>query len=343
MLIDKILEIISDENFTQAARLERIRRMLNDDSALAGSDIQPKGLKDLWIEGEISEDNPFNSQAILSGFGDLDRLTGGFLPGELVIVGGRPSMGKTQLLVNMALTIAKTYPVLYFTYDLSKYMLCSRMVSALTKVPINKMFTGTLTADEEGRIKKLQHTLDVYKLFIEGEGINQLEAVRNQIVQFVKQENIKVVVLDYIQLLSANLRKANRYMEIGHISRELKILAQKHKLVIIVASQLNRSVESRYGNKQPQLIDLSESGALEQDADKVIFIYRPEYYGFDVDEFGGRTDRVIELIVAKNRLGTHGTAKLIRDDGFTFFTDFEERTKQFRINPKSNNELNDPF
>jgi replicative DNA helicase len=127
-------------------------------------------------------------------------------------------------------------------------------------------------------------------------------------------------------------------MQVGHLCRELKKLAQELKIVIVVASQLNRSVEMRYG-KRPVLSDLRDSGSIEQDADKVLFIYRPEYYGIEEDDYGITTSNTVELILAKNRIGKTGTVQLLRDEGFTFFESYDARTAKFLIDPRRRQDL----
>lgn len=213
---------------------------------------------------------------ISTGFGTIDSLLGGFRLGEYIIIGGRPAMGKTQLLVNLAVQIsAKQIPVLYFTIDLSNAMLTNRFLSSISEVPLKTMVTGKLSDADKNKILLAGEELGQQPIFIND--------MSQSSVEFLKGEAIST-------------------------------------------SQLSRAVESRPGSaKRPMLSDLRDSGAIEQDADQVIFIYRPEYYGITDDWEGNNLEGMVELIVAKNRNGETGIITLKRDENFINYKDFEVR------------------
>ncbi|MCY7362253.1 MAG: DnaB-like helicase C-terminal domain-containing protein [Ignavibacteria bacterium] len=159
----------------------------------------------------------------------------------------------------------------------------------------------------------------------------------------MEENGVKVIILDYLQMMGLNKYRNSRDLEVGYITRELKNIARDNNVCVIISSQLSRAVETRGGDKRPQLSDLAESGAIEQNADKVIFLYRSEYYGFDRDRDNIPVAGVAELIIAKNRIGRSGVVKLMRDLNFTTFKNFDERTIEFEFSEIRLNEIEHPF
>jgi replicative DNA helicase len=303
-----------------------------------------RSISDLYSEsiGLLEKENVFY-KVIRSGFIALDRLIGGFAQGELVVIGGRPAAGKTQLLVNLACNISGTSPVLYFTYDLSDFMLTSRIMSCLSGLGTDKILQHHLSKEEKEKLVSLEKQMNTMKIYINDSYNNSISAFRSYCHEQINSNGVKVIIVDYLQMMSSNRYRHNRELEISHISRELKNIAKDYNVCVIASSQLSRAVELRSGSKRPQLSDLRESGAIEQDADKVIFVHRPEMYGLDVDDEGNSTAGVVGLIVSKNRNGRLGDAHLMRDPDFTSFSDFETFKTEFAFSPDRLKEFERPF
>lgn len=280
-----------------------------------------------------------NNNTIKSGFADFDKTYGGFGLGEFVVIGGRPAMGKRQLLVNLSLNISQTIPVLYFTFDLSEFLLTSRFLSSVSGIPASKILQHDLTDEEKNKLSLVESQLSKHKLFINDSYNNSLTAFKAHCQKQIEENGVKVIFVDYLQMMSSNKYRNSRELEISYISRELKNIAKDFNVCVIATSQLSRAVESRGGSKHPQLSDLRESGAIEQDADKVIFIYRPEYYGFECDEEGNNTAGLAEIILAKNRNGSLGSIKLLRDNYFTNFRNFDTYKNDFSFSQNRLDEM----
>lgn len=280
---------------------------------------------------------------IKTGFTDFDRMFGGLGLGEFVVIGGRPSMGKTQLLVNLSLNISSTTPVLYFTFDLSELLLTSRFISSLSGIAVNKILQQELTDEQRNLLVTNSQEIGNYKIFVNDSCNNSFSAMKAICQKHIQENGVKVIIVDYLQMMSSNKYRNNRELEISYISRELKNIAKDFNVCVIATSQLSRAVESRILSKHPQLSDLRESGAIEQDADKVIFIYRPEYYGLDCDGAGNSTAGLTELILAKNRNGGLGIVKLLHDANFTNYRDFDGFKKEFTFSKSRLNEIEEPF
>lgn len=247
----------------------------------------------------------YSKNVIATGFHDLDNLLGGgFNLGEFVVIGARPAMGKTSFLINLAFHISRKFPVLYFSLEMSNSQIIKRLITSIAEIESNKLHSGTLSAEECEKTENKLRLLQKMPLFFQDSSNKSIAAIRAHCEQQIRNNGIRVIMIDCLQQLSSPPhRRQYRELEVAHICRELKNIAKELNVCIIGLSQLNRSVECRGGNKRPQLFDLRESGAIEQDADKVLFIHRPEYYGLAIDEFGNSTKDVAEIIVAKNRIG----------------------------------------
>ncbi len=249
-------------------------------------------------EGSIS--------GIPSGFHKLDHLTSGWQPSDLIILAARPGMGKTAFVLSLARNIAVDYSrsVALFSLEMSAVQLVTRLISSETEISGDKLRKGNLTTAEWAQLNERISALNDAKIFIDDTPALTIFELRAKSRRLKSQHDIQMIVIDYLQLMSAGADKGNREQEISSISRSLKALAKELNVPIITLSQLNRSVETRGGTKRPQLSDLRESGAIEQDADMVCFLYRPEYYNITQNEDGieyqpGHT----ELIIAKHRNG----------------------------------------
>jgi len=256
---------------------------------------------------EIS--NKEGLSGIPSGFNKLDKLTSGWQPSDLIIVAARPGMGKTALTLTMARNIAvnSNIPVAFFSLEMSSVQLITRLISSETGLSSEKLRTGKLEKHEWEQLNVKVKTLEKAPLFIDDTPSLSIFDLRAKARRLASQYGIKLIVIDYLQLMTAggSQKGGNREQEISTISRNLKALAKELSVPVIALSQLSRAVETRGGSKRPLLSDLRESGAIEQDADIVSFIYRPEYYKIEEwdDDERSPTEGQGEFIVAKHRNG----------------------------------------
>lgn len=265
------------------------------------------------IEKLSKQDNQITGVA--SGFDELDRMTAGWQPSDLIIVAARPGMGKTSFTLSLARNAAVLgkKPVAFFSLEMSNLQLVNRLISAETELESEKLRKGSLKSHEWQQLINKVGALSEAPIFIDDTpGINIFE-LRAKCRRLKMQHDIQLIIIDYLQLMSGSSgdnRNSNREQEISTISRSLKSIAKELSVPIIALSQLNRSVETRGGDKRPQLSDLRESGAIEQDADMVTFIYRPEYYQIMQDAEGNSTEGIAEIILAKHRNGALATVPL---------------------------------
>jgi replicative DNA helicase len=254
-----------------------------------------------------------------TGFSDLDSMTSGLQPGDLVIVAGRPSMGKTSFAMNIAeyVAVEKKLPVAIFSMEMPGEQLAMRMLSSLGRINSNKIRTGRLGDEDWPRLNSAVGLLDKAPMFVDDSaGLNSLD-LRSRARRIARENNeLGMIVVDYLQLMQASESNENRATEISGITRSLKILAKELNVPVVALSQLNRSLEQR-PNKRPVMSDLRESGAIEQDADVIFFIYRDEVYNEDTEQKG-----IAEVIIGKQRNGPIGTAKLTFRGEFTRFENF---------------------
>jgi len=256
---------------------------------------------------EIS--NKEGLSGIPTGFDKLDKLTSGWQPSDLIIVAARPGMGKTALTLTMARNIAVDFnhPVAFFSLEMSSVQLITRLISSETGLSSEKLRTGKLEKHEWEQLNVKVKTLEKAPLYIDDTPSLSIFDLRAKARRLASQYGIKMIMIDYLQLMTAggSQKGGNREQEISMISRNLKALAKELNVPVIALSQLSRAVETRGGSKRPLLSDLRESGAIEQDADIVSFIYRPEYYKIDEwdDEERSPTEGQGEFIVAKHRNG----------------------------------------
>ena len=256
---------------------------------------------------EIS--NKEGLSGIPSGFTKVDQLTSGWQESDLIIVAARPGMGKTALTLSMARNIAvnQDIPVAFFSLEMSSVQLITRLISSETGLSSEKLRTGKLEKHEWEQLNVKVKTLEKAPLFIDDPPSLSIFDLRAKARRLSSQYGIKMIIIDYLQLMTAggSQKGGNREQEISTISRNLKALAKELSVPVIALSQLSRAVETRGGSKRPLLSDLRESGAIEQDADIVSFIYRPEYYKIEEwdDDDRSPTEGQAEFIVAKHRNG----------------------------------------
>lgn len=257
-----------------------------------------------------------------TGFADLDRMTCGLQPSDLIIIAGRPSMGKTAFALNIAEHAAcqKKICTAVFSLEMNKEQLVQRMLCGLGKVDASKLRGGFLNQNDWTNLHRAADKLSQSPLFIDDTPALSVLEMRAKARRLKKEHNLGMIMVDYLQLMRASSRSESREREISEISRSLKALAKELHVPVIALSQLNRSVETRpEKHKRPQMSDLRESGAIEQDADVIAFIYRDEVYNKDTAEPG-----VAEIIIGKQRNGPIGTVKLAFLRQHTRFENYKE-------------------
>ncbi len=247
-----------------------------------------------------------------TGFTKLDELTSGFQPGELVIVAGRPSMGKTAFCLNVARNAAveAKVPVAFFSLEMSNQQLAMRLLCAEARVDAHGVRTGHLADHEWQKLSMCVGNLAEAPIYIDDSSTMGTLELRAKARRLKKEKGVGMVMIDYLQLMQGPRNSESRQQEISSITRSLKALAKEIDLPVIVLSQLSRAVEVRGGERKPLLSDLRESGAIEQDADVVLFIYRSEFYGKAMDDQGQSVEGKAEVIIGKQRNGPVGTVHL---------------------------------
>jgi replicative DNA helicase len=267
---------------------------------------------------------------LATGFHDLDKITSGWQNSDLVIIAARPAMGKTAFVLSMAKNMALDYqtPVAVFSLEMSNVQLVNRLIVNACEIPGEKIKSGQLTGVEWEQLLHRVKTLYDIPLYIDDTPSLSVFELRTKARRLVREHGVKMIIIDYLQLMNASgMQFGSREQEVSTISRSLKGLAKELNIPIIALSQLNRSVESRQGDgKRPQLSDLRESGAIEQDADMVCFIHRPEYYKITEDESGNDLRGLAEIIIAKHRNGAVGDVRLRFKGEFARFQNLDDDT-----------------
>ena len=271
-------------------------------------------------------------KGLASGFDKLDAATNGWQNGNLIVVAGRPAMGKTAFALSLAKNIAvdQNRPMAFFSLEMSDVQLANRLMSNACQIDGKKLLSGQLDQEDWKRLDKNLAVLIEAPLYIDDTESLSVMELRTKARRLVKEHHVELIMIDYLQLMTASgMRYNNRQEEVSIISRSLKGLAKELNIPVLALSQLNRGVESREGaeGKRPQLSDLRESGAIEQDADMVVFLHRPEYYGLLQSSDGFIDYRgKAEVIISKHRKGATG---IVMMDFMGEFTRF--------LNPEDNN------
>ena len=272
-------------------------------SVQSSKDLLAKAL--MQIEEASKNTSAFNG--VPSGFMAIDRVTLGWQLSDLIIVAARPSMGKTAFVLSMARNMAVDHerPVAFFSLEMSSVQLMMRLIIAETGIPGNDIKSGRLTPEQWRHLESATKPLGAAPLYIDDTPALSVFEFRSKARRLKIHNDIQIIIIDYLQLMTGGTQdsKGNREQEVAFISRTLKAIAKELNVPIIALSQLSRATELRGGSKRPQLSDLRESGAIEQDADIVAFIHRPEYYGINQDENGMPTAGMAEIIIAKHRNG----------------------------------------
>jgi replicative DNA helicase len=277
---------------------------------------------------EASKREDFLS-GIPSGFTRIDRITSGWQRSDLIIIAARPSMGKTAFVLSMARNMAVDHKkaVAVFSLEMSSLQLVNRLIISETKLPVDRIRTGKLHDYEWEQLDiKIKSLIDA-PVYIDDTPAISIFEFRAKCRRLKRLYDVDCIIIDYLQLMTGTSdTRGNREQEVSTISRNLKAISKELDVPIIALSQLNRAVETRGGTKRPQLSDLRESGAIEQDADMVLFIHRPEYYGFNEDEQGHSTKNIAEIIIAKHRNGPTGDVKLKFHKETASFVDLDDES-----------------
>ena len=280
-------------------------------------------IKDVVIESlesiEAEARNKGTVTGVPTGFYDLDYKTAGLQPSDLILIAARPSMGKTALVLNIAehVAIKENIPTVIFSLEMSKDQLVKRIMAMHSKINSQSLRTGDLTDDEWVELVETARIIGNSNLVIDDTAGISVSELRSKCRKLKLENNLGLVIIDYLQLMTGSKRAESRQQEISEISRSLKALAREIDAPVIALSQLSRAVEQR-PDKRPMLSDLRESGAIEQDADVVMFIYRDDYYNHDSEDKG-----ISEIIIGKQRNGPTGTVKLAWLPEYTKFANLE--------------------
>ena len=322
---------ISDMAYGQNDKVERIvdqaeQLIFDVTSSNNKSDILP--ISEIFM-GSYQElvENSLNQSGITglpTGFDELNRRTGGFHGGELILIAGRPGMGKSSFAVNIAehVSITDKKTVAIFNLEMPKEQIVNRIICSQALVNSNKIRTGDITGEDWEKIGAIVNRVATAPMYIDDTASITVSEIRAKCRRLKQTKNLELIVIDYLQLMQSSGRTESRQNEIAEISRSLKILAKELNIPVIALSQLSRAAESR-SDKRPMLSDLRESGAIEQDADMVMFLYRDEYYNPDTED-----KNLAECIVAKNRSCETGMFKLCWKCEYTKFSNVEFALKE---------------
>ena len=281
-------------------------------------------LKDTIKNIELLYEKKEMVTGVPTGYTDLDKLTAGFHGGDLVIIAGRPAMGKTTFAMNVAQYAAidseKPYPAAIFSLEMPKEQLVERLLCSLARVDLGRLKTGHLMENDWPKLTKAAGSLHDAKIFIDDTPSISVLELRSKARRLKAEHDIGIIVIDYLQLMRGGANPESRQQEISEISRSLKALAKELSIPVIALSQLNRGLEQR-ADKRPMMSDLRESGAIEQDADIIMFVYRGEVYEKDNEDLKGKA----EVIIGKHRSGPTGTVDLAFRGEYTRFENLSSR------------------
>ncbi|MGI9078903.1 MAG: replicative DNA helicase [Gemmatimonadaceae bacterium] len=334
-LIETATSIISDAyegKSTSAELLDEAEQKIFAVSQQRGAQGFMRIKELLWPTMERIEELQRGGKTITgvaSGFTDLDELTTGFQPSDLIIVAARPSMGKTALVLNMAqyAAIESSVPVAVFSLEMSKESLVQRMLTSEARIDSQLLRKGMLRDEDFPRLARAAGLLNSAPIWIDDSPSITLLEMRSKARRLKADSDIGLVIVDYLQLIQGPTDSESRQQEISQISRSLKALAKELRVPVVALSQLSRAPEQRAGDsKRPQLSDLRESGAIEQDADLVMFIYRQEVYDGPTDKDGNSLEGRAELIIGKQRNGPIGIVNLHFHKSYTRFENYTARS-----------------
>lgn len=289
------------------------------------------------------------ASGLATGFHDLDKITSGWQKSDLIIIAARPAMGKTAFVLSMAKNMAvdRNTPVAIFSLEMANVQLVNRLLMNVCNLNGDKIKNGQLTPQEWEQFDRDVTRLYDAPIYVDDTPSLSILELRSKARRLVKEHNIQIIIIDYLQLMNASGSYfGSREQEVSMISRSLKGLAKELDLPIVALSQLNRSVEGRSGieGKRPQLSDLRESGAIEQDADMVCFIHRPEYYGIHTDGSGNSYEGIAEIIIAKHRNGAVGDVKMRFENVYAKFINIDDNITDMNKRYRTvSSKMNDDF
>ncbi len=344
--LTKRIETILRHNEDDNEILLRLGQLLLEENVQAPVLKATKTISELFEEhNSLLQQLKVGSRFIKTGFKHYDMAFGGFMLGELVIVGGKPGMGKAQLLTNISINVSKVHPVLYFSFDLNEYRLTTKFISTLTGIESQVLHEMNYSEETKNLIDEAGRVLSGLDLMINDDAGISLSNFRATCQKHIAENGVKLIVVDELQLMcSAHKYRNSRELEISSISRELKNIAKEFDVCVVAGSQLNRTSESRNSSldMRPILSELRESGSIEQDADKVIFVNRPEYFQLTEDANGNSLVGIAELIIAKNKIGQLGDVHIKRNENFTSFSDLDyDQSSAFVFPDARLNEMSD--
>lgn len=345
---NEVIQLAYDETVDVFDLLDSAYSKLNDVSEVS---VKPEEVKlGSLINPQIEKGQKIFSQEIKPGIETpikkLTRKAGGWRNSELIILAARPGMGKTALAIAYGVHAAKLkVPTAFFSLEMSKEQLTNRIISAEARIDNQKFTVDGLDPEDARRSREATQMIHSIPFYIDDTPAISIEQFQIKAKRMASRYGIKFIIVDYLQLMTASNGKGNREQEISKISRGLKLIAKSLDIPVIALSQLSRAVETRGGSKRPMLSDLRESGAIEQDADVVQFIYRPEYYGIDEwDDYDGPTVNEAEYIVAKNRNGGLVRNRMAFEKTFTLFSDLDDNDAFFnKLDTKSLPSPNEAF
>ena len=303
---------------------------------------------------QIAANRKDGLSGLQSGFKKLDEVTSGWQNSDLIIIAARPAMGKTALVLSMARNMAVNYkfPVGLFSLEMSNVQLVNRLIVNVCQITGDKIKSGRLNEEEWIRLDSKIKDLYDAPIYVDDTPSLSIFELRTKARRLVREHGVKIIIIDYLQLMNASgMNYGSREQEVSMISRSLKGLAKELNIPIIALSQLNRGVETRQGEgKRPQLADLRESGAIEQDADIVCFIHRPEYYKITEDEHGS-TLGIAEIIISKHRNGATGIVRMKFENEYALFKDEEPQYAEYissmnrrpAVAQESSKDMGNPF
>ncbi len=311
-------------------------------------DVLQNVVRDAIDEIEKASQSSDGISGVPSGFHELDKLTSGWQRSDMIVIAARPAMGKTALVLSMARNTAVDYGqgVAIFSLEMSSVQLVKRLIAAETKLSVEKLRKGDLREHEFQQLHSRISKLATAPIFIDDTPAINVFDLRAKCRRLKMQHDIQLVIIDYLQLMKgggSNKGPGNREQEISTISRSIKEIAKELNIPIIALAQLSRSVETRGGDKRPVLSDLRESGAIEQDADIVSFIYRPEYYGYTQNESGESNVGIGEIIVAKHRNGALDRVRLRFLSEYARFDNLDTFEDEIHLPINSNMGANEGF
>ena len=290
------------------------------------TEIQPI-IKEAIKRVEDASKRSDGMSGIPRGFTELDKMTSGWQRSDLVIIAARPAMGKTAFVLSMARNMAEAgNPIAVFSLEMANVQLVNRLLVNVCEIPGEKIKNGKLSSEDWNNLMQRSRKLEEMPIYLDDSAGLSVMELNTKARRLVKEHGVKCIIIDYLQLMNASgMKFGSREQEVSMISRSLKQLAKELDIPIIALSQLNRSVEKKEGgDKRPQLSDLRESGAIEQDADMVLFIHRPEYYKITQDETGASLKGIAEIIIAKHRNGATGDVRLRFRNELARFQNLEE-------------------